>query len=689
MYYSKILKIVYIGKTVTLNTISFSYSVETEIYSYLVNEFNQYSKENNLNITLKLNLLNSSNSTNHINDYGSLIGSLLKKETKRYDIYFYDIVYSQLFGPFFMDLKKWLPKELINEYDTRFFIPACIYKDKLVGLPVYSEYTILYSNEKLLNKYNKSIPKTWNELLTTAKYILEEEKKLNNTNIIGYNGLFHLYEYFNISKIINTFIIKDIIFIKGHEFGLSAMDDESALFIKFFYIPENNPTFKKSPLPGSKEGISGSTVWAYNIGVDNRVIGDKNENEIKIALSYLCSKELQRKLTKKKKLLSPILNLYNEEEVCNVVNCTLFKQIQPILRPSFLVDDYIKYALKFTEYIDEFLFGNETSINTLNKIKDLTKIYNISFNIKDTYLGILIISIISVFILFIILSIIYNLFEDSEENIHFISTKLWIMGMIGIIIILLVSFTEIGNITILKCHIRQIMISIGFSFIILPIIYILINEFPKEISIFRWISQHQWAFILFYISIDIILNILTIFSPYDINKKVNFNNQKFEICQMNITFGKINQILLFSFKIISLCVILYLIFSEWKTNEIQMNTFLYVTINNLLIIILYIITRNLNISNYIFYFLIHEGIYMLFSLSNYCFLLYVELFLVFIKSKQKIRRKSVKVVKFQMQFSESNIDENISKTSLDENEYSASRSSFNNDDNHKSIKFIK
>jgi len=35
-----------------------------------------------------------------------------------------------------MDLKKWLPKELINEYDTRFFIPACIYKDKLVGLVI-------------------------------------------------------------------------------------------------------------------------------------------------------------------------------------------------------------------------------------------------------------------------------------------------------------------------------------------------------------------------------------------------------------------------------------------------------------------------------------------------------------------------------------------------------------------------
>jgi len=52
------------------------------------------------------------------------------------------------------------------------------------------EFSVLYSNEMLLNKYNKTIPKTWNELLETGKYILRKEKELNNTNLIGYNGLF-------------------------------------------------------------------------------------------------------------------------------------------------------------------------------------------------------------------------------------------------------------------------------------------------------------------------------------------------------------------------------------------------------------------------------------------------------------------------------------------------------------------
>jgi len=49
----------------------------------------------------------------------------------------------------------------------------------------------LYSNKVLLSKYNKRPPKTWDELIETSKYILEEEKKIGNTDLIGYNGLIY------------------------------------------------------------------------------------------------------------------------------------------------------------------------------------------------------------------------------------------------------------------------------------------------------------------------------------------------------------------------------------------------------------------------------------------------------------------------------------------------------------------
>jgi len=40
---------------------------------------------------------------------------------------------------------------------------------------------------ELLYKYSKRIPKTWDKLLYTAKYILEKE---NNDKLKGYNGFF-------------------------------------------------------------------------------------------------------------------------------------------------------------------------------------------------------------------------------------------------------------------------------------------------------------------------------------------------------------------------------------------------------------------------------------------------------------------------------------------------------------------
>jgi len=50
-------------------------------------------------------------------------------------------------------------------------------------------YSVFYSNKKLLNIYNKRIPKLWDELIETSKYILRKEKE-KGSNIIGYNGLF-------------------------------------------------------------------------------------------------------------------------------------------------------------------------------------------------------------------------------------------------------------------------------------------------------------------------------------------------------------------------------------------------------------------------------------------------------------------------------------------------------------------
>jgi len=51
-------------------------------------------------------------------------------------------------------------------------------------------YTVLYYNKKLLDRYGKRPPKTWDELIETSLEIKEREKKRGNINLSEYNGLF-------------------------------------------------------------------------------------------------------------------------------------------------------------------------------------------------------------------------------------------------------------------------------------------------------------------------------------------------------------------------------------------------------------------------------------------------------------------------------------------------------------------
>ncbi len=71
--------------------------------------------------------------------------------------------------------------------------------------PLFTGYDVLYSNINLLNEYDRPIPKTWDELIETSRYILREEKAKGNSDLVAFNGLFHsktkyLYINYLISK---------------------------------------------------------------------------------------------------------------------------------------------------------------------------------------------------------------------------------------------------------------------------------------------------------------------------------------------------------------------------------------------------------------------------------------------------------------------------------------------------------
>jgi len=104
------------------------------MYSSLVNEFNRYSKENDLDIELEMNLFSDQNVTFNVDEYGSLIDALLFKKSDKYDVYCFDPVYTIKYAPFLLDLKNELPKEHMDLYISGDGEKVGVYNDKWVGL---------------------------------------------------------------------------------------------------------------------------------------------------------------------------------------------------------------------------------------------------------------------------------------------------------------------------------------------------------------------------------------------------------------------------------------------------------------------------------------------------------------------------------------------------------------------------
>jgi trehalose/maltose transport system substrate-binding protein len=100
------------------------------------------------------------------------------------DVAMLDILWTGAFAPYLVNLKPKLGKL------TPRYVQGLIQNDtvggKLVAMPWFGDYGILYYRTDLLRKYGyKGPPKTWNQLFAMAKKIQDGEQKTND-NFYGY-----------------------------------------------------------------------------------------------------------------------------------------------------------------------------------------------------------------------------------------------------------------------------------------------------------------------------------------------------------------------------------------------------------------------------------------------------------------------------------------------------------------------
>ncbi|TNB49116.1 ABC transporter substrate-binding protein [Martelella lutilitoris] len=100
------------------------------------------------------------------------------------DVYRTDVVWAPQLADQFIDLTPYT-EDVIDEY-----FPSTIRSQtvdgKLVALPWYATIPGLYYRTDLLEKYGKDVPKTWDEMTTTAREIMDAERADGNASMWGF-----------------------------------------------------------------------------------------------------------------------------------------------------------------------------------------------------------------------------------------------------------------------------------------------------------------------------------------------------------------------------------------------------------------------------------------------------------------------------------------------------------------------
>lgn len=108
------------------------------------------------------------------------------------DVYTTDVIWAPQLADHLTDLTE-ATKDIIGGY-----FPAIVESQtangKLVALPSFTDAPALYYRKDLLEKYGKSVPKTWDELAATAKEVMDGERAAGNADMWGFVWQGNAYE---------------------------------------------------------------------------------------------------------------------------------------------------------------------------------------------------------------------------------------------------------------------------------------------------------------------------------------------------------------------------------------------------------------------------------------------------------------------------------------------------------------
>jgi len=329
------------------------------------------------------------------------------------DVYQTDVIWAPQLADQFLDLSE-AAKDVVADHFPS-IIESQTVNGKLVALPAFTDAPALYYRKDLLEKYGKSVPKTWAELAATAKEIQDKEREAGNKDMNGFVFQGNAYEGLTCDALewVKSFGGGQIVEPDGSisinnpqavaaleaakswvgsiapEGVLSYQEEEArgvwqlgnAVFMRnwpYAYQLGNGDDsavkgkFDVAPLPmGDGEGArSAATLGGWNIAVSKY---SKHQDEaIKLAL-FLSSKDVQKERAIKQSNLPTIVSLYDDADIAaQMPIIPRWKDVflNAVPRPSAPTKvKYNEVSNLFWSAVHDTLSGNGTAAENLETLE--------------------------------------------------------------------------------------------------------------------------------------------------------------------------------------------------------------------------------------------------------------------------------------------------------------------------------
>lgn len=298
---------------------------------------------------------------------------LLKRSDSMIDVYQIDVIWPGLLGEYFVDLKKYIPEEDIEQHFNT-IIENNTVNGQLTGLPWFTDVGLLYYRKDLLAHYDARVPETYSELADTALRIQSEERKAGNHGLWGYVFQGEAYEGLTCNALewiaaygggaiidedgnitvnnpqaitavdraagwVGTIAPQRVTAFREEDARLTFISGDALFMRNWPYVwnlLDANPMSPVAgkvdiaPLPkGGEKGLNASTLGGWQLAVSKF---SKNPEVAADLVRYLTGKEVQKKRAIEGSYAPTIRELYQDAEVLRA--SPVFAKLLPILEGS-------------------------------------------------------------------------------------------------------------------------------------------------------------------------------------------------------------------------------------------------------------------------------------------------------------------------------------------------------------------